>query len=122
MILNVAENCVQHNRGCWCAFEGLSERLQQVFGRLRGKGKVTEDDVNEAMREVRLALLEADVNFKVVKDFIAKVKEQAVGQEVMKSFTPGMVGHRHRQQAIDRIDGRHAKQARQGRINRRRSS
>lgn len=73
------------------AFEGLASRLQNVFGKLRGKGKVSEDDVNEAMREVRLALLEADVNFKVVKDFIAKVKERAVGQEVMKSFTPGMV-------------------------------
>jgi len=73
------------------AFEGLSGRLQSVFNKLRGKGKVSEDDVNEAMREVRLALLEADVNFKVVKDFIAKVKERAVGQEVMKSFTPGMV-------------------------------
>ena len=73
------------------AFEGLTSRLQNVFGKLRGKGKVTEDDVNEAMREVRLALLEADVNFKVVKDFIAKVKEHAIGLEVMKSFTPGMV-------------------------------
>jgi signal recognition particle subunit SRP54 len=73
------------------AFEGLTSRLQSVFSKLRGKGKVTEDDVNEAMREVRLALLEADVNFKVVKEFIARVKERAVGQEVMKSFTPGMV-------------------------------
>ncbi|AJY76540.1 signal recognition particle protein [Paenibacillus beijingensis] len=73
------------------AFEGLTGRLQNVFGKLRGKGKVSEDDVNEAMREVRLALLEADVNFKVVKEFIAKVKERAIGQEVMKSFTPGMV-------------------------------
>lgn len=73
------------------AFESLSNRLQNVFSKLRGKGKVSEDDVNEAMREVRLALLEADVNFKVVKDFIAKVKEQAVGLEVSKSFTPGMV-------------------------------
>lgn len=72
-------------------FEGLSNRLQNVFSKLKGKGKVTEDDVNEAMREVRLALLEADVNFKVVKEFIAKVKERAVGQEVMKSFTPAMV-------------------------------
>ncbi|NMM51276.1 signal recognition particle protein [Paenibacillus aquistagni] len=72
------------------AFEGLTSRLQNVFGKLRGKGKVSEDDVNEAMREVRLALLEADVNFKVVKDFINKVKEKAVGIEVMKSFTPGM--------------------------------
>jgi signal recognition particle subunit SRP54 len=73
------------------AFEGLTSRLQNVFGKLRGRGKLTEEDVNEAMREVRLALLEADVNFKVVKDFIAKVKEKAVGQEVLKSFTPAMV-------------------------------
>ncbi|WP_028595606.1 signal recognition particle protein [Paenibacillus assamensis] len=73
------------------AFEGLTNRLQSVFSRLKGKGKVSEDDVNEAMREVRLALLEADVNFKVVKEFIAKVKEKAIGQDVMKSFTPGMV-------------------------------
>ncbi|CAM3944774.1 signal recognition particle protein [Paenibacillus alkaliterrae] len=73
------------------AFESLSSRLQNVFSKLRGKGKVSEEDVNDAMREVRLALLEADVNFKVVKDFIAKVKEQAVGLDVSKSFTPGMV-------------------------------
>ncbi|MBJ9990175.1 signal recognition particle protein [Paenibacillus sp. S28] len=73
------------------AFEGLTSRLQNVFSKLRGKGKVSEDDVNEAMREVRLALLEADVNFKVVKDFVAKVKEKAIGTEVMESFTPGMV-------------------------------
>jgi len=73
------------------AFESLTNRLQNVFSKLKGKGKVTEEDVAEAMREVRLALLEADVNFKVVKDFIAKVKEQAVGLDVSKSFTPGMV-------------------------------
>ncbi|MBU5444202.1 signal recognition particle protein [Paenibacillus sp. MSJ-34] len=73
------------------AFEGLTSRLQNVFSKLRGRGKVSEEDVGEAMRQVRLALLEADVNFKVVKEFIAKVKERAVGQEVMKSFTPGMV-------------------------------
>lgn len=73
------------------AFEGLTSRLQSVFSKLRGKGKVSEDDVNEAMREVRLALLEADVNFKVVKEFIAKVKEKAIGSDVMDSFTPGMV-------------------------------
>jgi signal recognition particle subunit SRP54 len=72
------------------AFEGLASRLQDVFGKLKGRGKLSEDDVNEALREVRLALLEADVNFKVVKEFIAKVKEEAIGQEVMKSFTPGM--------------------------------
>ncbi|KKO54478.1 signal recognition particle protein [Paenibacillus sp. DMB20] len=73
------------------AFEGLTSRLQNVFSKLRGKGKVSEEDVTEAMREVRLALLEADVNFKVVKEFVAKVKEKAVGKEVMDSFTPGMV-------------------------------
>lgn len=71
------------------AFEGLTERLQAVMQKLRGKGKVTEADVKEAMREVRLALLEADVNFKVVKQFIDRVKERAVGQEVLKSLTPG---------------------------------
>lgn len=69
-------------------FEGLADKFQQTFKKLRGKGKLTETDVNEAMREVRMALLEADVNFKVVKDFIAKIKEQAVGQEVMGSLTP----------------------------------
>lgn len=71
------------------AFEGLAGRLQETFNKLKGKGKVTEEDVNVAMREVRLALLEADVNFKVVKDFIANVKERAIGQEVLKSLTPG---------------------------------
>ncbi|MGG4348517.1 signal recognition particle protein [Bacillus licheniformis] len=71
------------------AFEGLADRLQQTISKIRGKGKVTEQDVKEMMREVRLALLEADVNFKVVKDFVKKVSERAVGQDVMKSLTPG---------------------------------
>ena len=71
------------------AFEGLSEHLQRVMSKIRGKGKVTEADVKEMMREVRLALLEADVNFKVVKDFVKRVSERAVGQEVLKSLTPG---------------------------------
>ncbi|MCV9887632.1 signal recognition particle protein [Metabacillus halosaccharovorans] len=71
------------------AFEGLADRLQNTMAKIRGKGKVTEADVKEMMREVRLALLEADVNFKVVKDFIKRVTERAVGQEVMKSLTPG---------------------------------
>lgn len=70
-------------------FESLSEKLQNALGKLRGKGKLTEKDVDAAMREVRLALLEADVNYKVVKDFINKVKERAVGTEVMESLTPG---------------------------------
>lgn len=71
------------------AFEGLSDRLQDIFRKLRGKGKITEEDVKVAMREIRLALLEADVNFKVVKEFVARVRERAVGQEVLGSLTPG---------------------------------
>lgn len=71
------------------AFEGLSDRLQEIFKKLRGKGKISEEDIKVAMREVRMALLEADVNFKVVKDFISKVRERAVGQEVLQSLTPG---------------------------------
>ena len=70
-------------------FEGLADKLQNTFKRLRGKGKLTEDDVSEAMREVRLALLAADVNLKVTKEFIKKVKERAIGEEVLKSLTPG---------------------------------
>ncbi len=69
-------------------FESLSDRLQAVFQKLGSKGKLTEDDVREGMKQVRLALLEADVNFKVVKDFVAKVTEQAIGEEVTKSLTP----------------------------------
>ncbi|MFC7320419.1 signal recognition particle protein [Halobacillus campisalis] len=71
------------------AFEGLSDRLQQSIQKIKGKGKVSEQDVKEMSREVRLALLEADVNFKVVKDFVKKIRERAVGQEVMGSLTPG---------------------------------
>lgn len=70
------------------AFEGLTERLQGALSKLRRKGKVTEADVNQAMREIRLALLEADVNFKVVKDFIKVVKEKAIGTEVLESLSP----------------------------------
>lgn len=69
-------------------FEGLSDKLQGALGKLKSKGKLTEKDVKDAMREVKLALLEADVNFKVVKDFIKKVQERCVGQEVMTSLTP----------------------------------
>jgi signal recognition particle subunit SRP54 len=71
------------------AFEGLSEKLQGVFKKLRGKGVLTESDIDEAMREVRLALLEADVNFKVVKEFVATVKEKALGAQVHASLNPG---------------------------------
>ncbi|SMP47072.1 signal recognition particle protein [Anoxynatronum buryatiense] len=70
-------------------FEGLSEKLQNTLSKLKSKGKLTEKDVKEAMREVKLALLEADVNFKVVKDFIKRVSDRAVGDEVMESLTPG---------------------------------
>lgn len=72
-------------------FETLGEKLQHAFKRLTGKGKLTEADVTEAMREVRMALLEADVNFKVVKEFVAKVKERSVGQEVMETLNPGQM-------------------------------
>ena len=73
------------------AFEGLSERLENSFKKLRAKGKLTEADVKEAMREVRLALLEADVNYKVAKDFTKSVTERAVGEDVMESLTPGQM-------------------------------
>ncbi|MCL2678458.1 MAG: signal recognition particle protein Srp54 [Clostridiales bacterium] len=70
-------------------FSSLAEKLQGIFNKLTGRGKLSEADVNEAMREVRVALLEADVNYKVAKDFVAKVKERAVGSEVLTSLTPG---------------------------------
>ena len=73
------------------AFEGLAEKLSNAFKKLKNKGKLSEADVKEAMREVRLALLEADVNYKVAKDFTAKVTERAVGQDVMESLTPGQM-------------------------------
>lgn len=71
------------------AFESLAEKLQGTFKKLRGKGVLTEADINEAMREVKLALLEADVNFKIVKEFVATVKEKCLGAEVLQSLTPG---------------------------------
>lgn len=70
------------------AFEGLTERLQQAIGKLKRKGKVSEGDVKEVMREIRLALLEADVNFQVVKDFVKEVREKAIGAKVLESLTP----------------------------------
>ena len=73
------------------AFDSLSEKLQNVFRNLRNKWRLTEDDVKSAMREVKMALLEADVNFKVVKTFISSVQERAVGQDVLKSLTPGQM-------------------------------
>ena len=68
--------------------ESLSERLQNIFSGLRGKGRLTEEDINSAMREIRLALLEADVNFKVVKQFCARTKERCLTAEVLESLTP----------------------------------
>ena len=70
------------------AFEGLTEKLNATFKKLRGKGRLTENDVREAMREVRLALLEADVSYKVVKEFVSTVTERAVGSDVLDSLTP----------------------------------
>ena len=71
------------------AFEGLSSKLQEITRKLRGKARITESDLKEMLREVKLALLEADVNYKIVKDFIANVQEKALGQDVLKSLTPG---------------------------------
>ena len=67
-------------------FEGLSERLQETLGKLTGKGKLSEKDIDAAMREIRLSLLEADVNYKVVKDFVKTIKERSLGQDVMNSY------------------------------------
>ena len=73
------------------AFESLSEKLSSAFKKLTGKGRLKEADVKEAMREVKLALLEADVNFKVVKDFVKKVTERAVGTDILESLNPGQM-------------------------------
>ena len=70
-------------------FDTLSERLNKTFKRLKGYGKLSEQNIQEGLREVRLSLLEADVNYKVVKDFISRIKERAVGHEVIDSLTPG---------------------------------
>ena len=73
------------------AFESLSDKLQNVFKNLRGKGRLSEADVKAALKEVKMALLEADVSFKVVKQFIKSVEERAVGEDVMGSLTPGQM-------------------------------
>ena len=73
------------------AFDSLSDKLQNIFKKLRGKGRLNEDDVKAAMKEVKMALLEADVNFKVVKQFVNSVTERAIGQDVMQSLTPGQM-------------------------------
>ena len=76
------------------AFESLSEKLQNVFKSLRGKGRLTEADVKTARKEVKMALLEADVSFKVVKQFVKSVQEKAVGQDVMNGLNPGQMAFR----------------------------
>ena len=70
-------------------FQGLSDRLNEIFKRLRGYGRLSEENIGESLREVRLALLEADVNFKVVRSFVDRVRERAVGRDVLESLTPG---------------------------------
>ena len=86
-------------------FDALSDRLQSALGDLRGRGKLDEEAISRAMREIRLALLEADVNFEVVKDFVAQVRERAVGQDVLKSITPGPAGREDRPRRADGADG-----------------
>ena len=73
------------------AFEGIASKLQNVFKKLTGKGRLSERDVKDAMREIKLALLEADVNFLVVKDFVKRVEARAVGTDVLESLTPGQM-------------------------------
>ena len=79
------------------AFDSLTEKLQNVFKNLRSKGRLTEDDVKAALREVKMALLEADVNFKVVKNFVKSVQERAVGQDVMERTESGTDGDQDRE-------------------------
>lgn len=73
------------------AFESLTDKLQNVFKKLRGKGRLTEEDVKLALKEVKMALLEADVNFKVVKKFVKSVEERAIGADVMNGLNPGQM-------------------------------
>ena len=86
--------------------DALSERLQGTFRRLGSRGKISESDLDEALGEVRRALLEADVNFQVVRDFIARVRERALGADVMQSITPRPAGDRHRPSATGGGAGR----------------
>ena len=90
-------------------FEGLSDKLQGALSKLKSKGKLTEQDVKTAMREVKLALLEADVNFKVVKDFVKTVQERCVGQEVMESLTPAQHVIKIVNEELNKLNGRCSK-------------
>ncbi len=87
-------------------FDALSDKLQSVLSDVRSRGKLNEDDVNKAMREIRLALLEADVNFKVVRGFTSVVKERCLGQEVMESLNPGQQVVKIVNEELTRADGR----------------
>ena len=92
------------------AFEGLSEKLQNTFKKLTGKGILSEKDIDEAMREVRMALLEADVNYKVVKDFVSEVKSKSMGADVLESLTPGQqVIKIVKDQLVDMMGGANSK-------------
>ena len=92
------------------AFESLGDKLKGVFNKLTGRGTLSEKDIKEAMRQVRLALLEADVNYKVTKEFVAKVSEKAMGAEVMKSLTPGQQVIKIVQEELTALmGGQHAK-------------
>src|SRR5690606_8576011 len=93
-------------------FETLSDRLNETFGKLGKKGRLTEKDVDEAMRDVRRALLEADVNFKVVKEFVANVKERALGQDVLGSLTPAQTAIAIVNEELIRILGEEREQLR----------
>lgn len=93
------------------AFEGLSEKLSAAFKKLRGKGRLSEADVKEAMREIRLALLEADVSYKVVKQFVAQVTEKAVGADVLEALSPAQQIIKISQPGAYRADGRGQRQA-----------
>ena len=88
-------------------FDNLSDRLNRVFKNLKGQGKLTEKNINEGLREVRMALLEADVHYKVAKKFVAEVKERALGQEVMASLTPGQQVVKIVNEALTELMGAH---------------
>jgi signal recognition particle subunit SRP54 len=95
-------------------FDQLGGKLQNTFKKLTGKGKLSEKDIDEALREIRMALLEADVNYKVVKGFLAGIREQAIGEEVMKSLTPGQQVVKIVQSEMTKLLGSETKELRFG--------
>ena len=96
------------------AFDSLSEKLQNVFKNLRSKGRLTEDDVKAALKEVKMALLEADVNFKVVKQFVKDVQERAIGQDVMNGLNPGQMVIKIVNEEMVKLMGAYAELEKQG--------